>query len=209
MTIDSAAINRSGMAGRPSRLIVGITGASGIIYGLEILKALRAAGFETHLVMSKAAEMTLAYETDFKAKDVRALADHSYAIADVGAPCSSGSFPSDGMIIAPCSMKTLAEIATGVSSNLISRSADVVLKERRRLVLLARETPLTQVHLQNMLTVTQMGGIVAPPVPAFYAKPESIEDLVAHTVGRALDLFGIETGGVKRWKDEGAERSTG
>lgn len=182
------------------RLIVGLTGASGIVYGLECLRALRAAGVETHLVMSKAAEMTLAYETDLKAKDVRDLADDAYAIGDVGAPCSSGSFPTDGMIIAPCSMKTLAEIATGVTSNLLSRSADVVLKERRRLVLLTRETPLTQVHLQNMLTVTQMGGIVAPPVPAFYAKPESLDDMVAHTVGRALDLFGIETGGVKRWK---------
>jgi 4-hydroxy-3-polyprenylbenzoate decarboxylase len=126
-----------------------------------------------------------------------------------GAPCSSGSFASDGMIVAPCSMKTLAEIATGVTSTLLSRAADVVLKERRRLVLLTRETPLTQVHLQNMLSVTQMGGVIAPPVPAFYARPESLDDMVAHTVGRALDLFGIETGGVKRWKEEtpGADRS--
>jgi 4-hydroxy-3-polyprenylbenzoate decarboxylase len=193
----------------PRRLIVGLTGASGIVYGIEVLKALRAAGVETHLVMSKAAEMTLAYETELKARDVRDLADHSYAIGDVGAPCSSGSFASDGMIVAPCSMKTLAEIATGVTSTLLSRAADVVLKERRRLVLLTRETPLTQVHLQNMLSVTQMGGVIAPPVPAFYARPESLDDMVAHTVGRALDLFGIETGGVKRWKEEtpGADRS--
>lgn len=185
---------------RPRRLIVALTGASGIVYGIETLKALRAAGVETHLVMSKAAEMTLAYETDLKARDVRDLADHAYAIGDVGAPCSSGSFATDGMIVAPCSMKTLGEIATGVTTTLISRSADVVLKERRRLVLLTRETPLTQVHLENMLTVTQMGGIVAPPVPAFYARPDSLDAMVAHTVGRALDLFGIETGGVKRWK---------
>lgn len=185
---------------RPRRLIVALTGASGIVYGIETLKALRAAGVETHLVMSKAAEMTLAYETDLKARDVRDLADHTYAIGDVGAPCSSGSFATDGMIVAPCSMKTLGEIATGVTTTLISRSADVVLKERRRLVLLTRETPLTQVHLENMLTVTQMGGIVAPPVPAFYARPDSLDAMVAHTVGRALDLFGIETGGVKRWK---------
>lgn len=185
---------------RPRRLIVALTGASGIVYGIETLKALRAAGVETHLVMSKAAEMTLAYETDLKARDVRDLADHAYAIGDVGAPCSSGSFATDGMIVAPCSMKTLGEIATGVTTTLISRSADVVLKERRRLVLLTRETPLTQVHLQNMLMVTQMGGIVAPPVPAFYARPDSLDAMVAHTVGRALDLFGIETGGVKRWK---------
>eukprot|EP00752_Nemacystus_decipiens_P001149 g1149.t1 len=188
----------------PRRLIVGISGASGIVYGIEALRALRAAGVETHLVMSKAAEMTLAYETDLKARDVRDLADRAYAIGDVGAPCSSGSFPSDGMIVAPCSMKTLAEIATGVTSNLLSRSADVVLKERRRLVLLTRETPLTQVHLQNMLTVTQMGGVIAPPVPAFYAEPADLEEMVAHTVGRALDLFGIDTGGVKRWKSEAA-----
>lgn len=185
---------------RPRRLIVALTGASGIVYGIETLKALRTAGVETHLVMSKAAEMTLAYETDLKARDVRDLADHAYAIGDVGAPCSSGSFATDGMIVAPCSMKTLGEIATGVTTTLISRSADVVLKERRRLVLLTRETPLTQVHLQNMLMVTQMGGIVAPPVPAFYARPDSLDAMVAHTVGRTLDLFGIETGGVKRWK---------
>lgn len=189
-------------------MIVGLTGASGIVYGIEILKALRAVGVETHLIMSKAAEMTLAYETDLKARDVRALADHNHAIGDVGAPCSSGSFANDGMIVAPCSMKTLAEIATGVTPTLLGRAADVTLKERRRLVLLTRETPLTQVHLQNMLTVTQMGAIVAPPVPAFYAKPENLEDMVAHTIGRALDLFGIDTGGVRRWKATDAAAGT-
>lgn len=185
------------------RLIVGMTGASGVIYGIRLLEALRELEVETHLVMTKAAEMTLAYETDLKAKDIRALAAETHAIGDVGASCSSGSFRTAGMIIAPCSMKTLAEIATGVTSNLLTRSADVVLKERRRLVLLARETPLTAVHLRNMLTVTEMGGIVAPPVPAFYIKPDDIDALVDHTVGRVLDLFDLDTGRVKRWREKG------
>lgn len=187
---------------KPASLIVGITGASGIIYGIRMLQALRDCGVATHLVVSKAAEMTLAYETDLTVKNLRALASASYAIGDVGAPCASGSFPTGGMIIAPCSMKTLAEIATGVTGNLISRSADVVLKERRRLVLMARETPLTLVHLRNMATVTEMGGIIAPPVPAFYAKPQSLDDMVDHSVGRVLDLFGIETDLVNRWKSD-------
>ena len=184
------------------KLVVGISGASGVVYGIRLLQALRTAGVETHLILSKAAEMTLAYETDLKPRDVRALADASYAIGDVGAPCASGSFPSDGMVIAPCSMKTLAEIATGVTANLLSRAADVVLKERRRLVLMARETPLTLVHLRNMTTVTEMGGIIAPPVPAFYAKPDSLDDMVDHSVGRVLDLFGIQSNLVRRWKTE-------
>ena len=148
------------------KLVVGITGASGIVYGLRMLDALRVAGVETHLVLTKAAEMTLAYETDLKPRDVRERADVAYANGDVGAPCASGSFPCDGMVIAPCSMKSLAEIATGVTGTLLSRAADVMLKERRRLVLIARETPLTLVHLRNMTTVTEMGGIIAPPVPA-------------------------------------------
>mgnify|MGYP003148566175 FL=1 len=184
------------------KLVVGISGASGVVYGIRLLQALRTAGVETHLILSKAAEMTLAYETDLKPRDVRALADVSYAIGDVGAPCASGSFPSDGMVIAPCSMKTLAEIATGVTANLLSRAADVVLKERRRLVLMARETPLTLVHLRNMTTVTEMGGIIAPPVPAFYAKTDSLDDMVDHSVGRVLDLFGIQSNLVRRWKTE-------
>lgn len=184
------------------KLVVGITGASGVIYGIRMLEALRDANVETHLILSKAAEMTLAYESDLKPRDVRDLASVSYAIGDVGAPCSSGSFPTEGMIIAPCSMKTLAEIATGVTGNLLSRSADVILKERRRLVLMARETPLTTVHLRNMTTVSEMGGIVAPPVPAFYAKPENLDDMVNHSVGRVLDLFGIESDLVRRWKQE-------
>jgi 4-hydroxy-3-polyprenylbenzoate decarboxylase len=187
------------------KMVVGISGASGVIYGITMLRALRAANVETHLVLSKAAEMTLAYETDLKPRDVRALADQSYAIGDVGAPCASGSFPCDGMVIAPCSMKTLGEIATGVTATLLSRAADVMLKERRRLVLMARETPLTTVHLRNMTTVSEMGGIVCPPVPAFYAKPKSLQDMVDHSVGRVLDLFGIETDLVCRWKTEPAE----
>ena len=190
------------------RLVIGITGASGVIYGIRLLETLKESGVETHLVMSKAAEMTMAYETDLKPRDIRTLADVNHAIGDVGAPCSSGSFPSDGMIIAPCSMKTLAEIATGVTSNLISRSADVILKERRRLVLMARETPLTLVHLRNMTTVTEMGGIIAPPVPAFYADPKDLDDIVNHSVGRVLDLFGVETGKVNRWKTEPPKRKT-
>ncbi len=188
------------------KLVVGISGASGVIYGIRMLEALRSAGVETHLILSKAAEMTLAYETDLKPRDLRDMADASYAIGDVGAPCASGSFPSDGMVIAPCSMKTLAEIATGVTGTLLSRAADVILKERRRLVLMTRETPLTLVHLRNMTTVTEMGGIIAPPVPAFYAKPDSLDTMVDHSVGRVLDLFGIESDLVRRWKTEETTR---
>lgn len=180
-------------------LIVGISGSSGVIYGIRLLQALKSLGITSHLIMSKPAEMTLAYETDLKASDVRAFADHVYAINDIGAAPASGSCPSLGMVIAPCSMKTVAEVATGLSSNLLSRAADVTLKERRRLVLMARETPLHQVHLRNMLTVTEMGGIIAPPMPAFYAKPTSLDDMVDHSVGRVLDLFGIENDLAKRW----------
>ncbi|MEQ9490702.1 MAG: UbiX family flavin prenyltransferase [Alphaproteobacteria bacterium] len=183
----------------PRRVIVGITGASGVVYGIRLLERLRDAGVETHLIISKAGEMTLAYESDLKPKDVKALATVTHAVGDVGAACSSGSFETAGMIIAPCSMRSLAEIATGVTTSLLTRSADVVLKERRRLVLMVRETPLTNVHLRNMLTVSEMGGIIAPPVPAFYAAPESIDDLVEHSVGRVLDLFNIDTGQLSRW----------
>lgn len=181
------------------RLIVGITGASGVIYGIRLLERLRETDIETHLVISKAGEMTLAYESDLKPRDVRALASVSHAIGDVGAACSSGSFETMGMIIAPCSMRSLAEIATGVTTSLLTRSAEVVLKERRRLVLMVRETPLTNVHLRNMLTVSEMGGIIAPPVPAFYAEPNTLDDLVEHSVGRVLDLFEIDTGQLNRW----------
>lgn len=182
------------------RLIIGISGASGVIYGIRLLEALRQLPVETHLVMTKAAEVTLAYETDLKAAEVAALADVSYRIADIGAAIASGSFLTEGMVIAPCSMKTLAAVAHAHADDLVSRAADVVLKERRRLVLVPREAPLTLAHLRNMVQVTEMGGIVFPPVPAFYAKPKSIDDLVLHTVRRVLDLFGLHSTKLARWK---------
>lgn len=186
----------------PRRIVVGISGASGLIYGVRLLETLRRAEVETHLVLSKAAEMTLAYETDMKAKDVRDLADHFHPIGDIGASVSSGSFKTMGMIIAPCSIRTMSEIATGVTASLMSRAADVVLKERRRLVLALRETPLHTGHLRTMLQLSEMGAIVAPVVPAFYNKPKTIDDIVDHTVGRILDLFDIDSGVVKRWKSD-------
>ena len=182
------------------RLIVGISGASGVIYGVRILELLRDKDIETHLVMSKSAEMTLAYETDFKPKDVKALASVSHPVADIGASISSGSFHTMGMIIAPCSIKTMSEIASGVTSTLLSRAADVVLKEKRRLVLALRETPLHGGHLRTMTTLADIGAVVAPIVPAFYTRPKTVDDIVNHTVGRLLDLFGIETKTVKRWQ---------
>jgi flavin prenyltransferase len=182
------------------RLIVGISGASGVIYGVRILELLRDMDIETHLVMSKSAEMTLAYETDLKPKDVKALASVAHSVADIGAAISSGSFPTMGMVIAPCSIKTMSEIATGVTSSLLTRAADVVLKEKRRLVLALRETPLHGGHLRTMTTLADIGAIVAPIVPAFYTRPKTVDDIVNHTVGRLLDLFGIETKTVKRWK---------
>ena len=183
----------------PTRMIVGVTGASGVVYAEKALKTLREAGIETHLVLSKSAEMTIAYEMEQKAKDFAALADHHYAIGDVGAPIASGSFKTLGMLIAPCSVKTMSEIATGVTSNLLSRAADVVLKERRPLVLMVRETPFHLGHLRTMTQLTEMGAIVAPPLPAFYAEPQSVNDIVEQSVGRTLDLFGIDTPLVKRW----------
>ena len=182
------------------RLIVGISGASGVIYGVRMLEVLREAGVETHLVMSKSAELTLVYETDLKPKDVRALASHFHAVSDIGASISSGSFPTMGMVVVPCSVRSMSEIAAGVTSSLLSRAADVVLKERRRLVLAFRETPLHAGHLKTMTTLTEMGAIIAPIVPAFYNRPKSLDDVINHTVGRLLDLFGIETKIVKRWK---------
>ena len=182
------------------RFIVGISGASGAIYGIELLKALKAAGAETHLVVSRSAQITLAQETDYSLPQLHALADHYYSPADISASIASGSFKTDGMIIAPCSMRSLAEIATGNTTTLLTRAADVVLKERRRLVLLARETPLTLVHIRNMETVTLMGGIIAPPVPAFYNRPDSLAKMVEHTIGRVLDLFDLEHNLVKRWE---------
>jgi len=182
-----------------TRLIIGLSGASGIIYGVRLLKMLRPLPVETHLVMSKAAEVTLAHETDLRVQDVRDLADEVHGIGDLAAPISSGSFKTLGMIVAPCSIKSAAEIAGGVTSTLLSRAADVTLKERRRLVLMVRETPLHTGHLRMLTTLSELGAVVAPPVPAFYARPESLEAMVDHTLGRVLDLFGIESGTVQRW----------
>lgn len=183
----------------PLRLVVGISGASGVIYGIRLLELLQSTAVETHLVMSKAAEMTISYETDRKTSEVKKLADVCYPVGDIGASISSGSFRTEGMIIAPCSVRTMSEIASGVTSTLLTRAADVVLKERRRLVLLLRETPLHAGHLRTMLRVTEMGAVVMPPVPAFYARPANIDEMVQQTLGRALDLFGIDAGVVQRW----------
>ena len=181
------------------RLIVGISGASGVIYGVRLLQALEALPIETHLVMTRTAEVALAHETDLKVEDVRRLADVAFRIDDLAAAISSGSYRTIGMIVAPCSMRSLGEIAHGITSNLLTRAADVVLKERRRLVLVARETPLHAIHLRNMTTLAEMGAIIAPPVPAFYNRPKTLDDVVDHTVGRLLDLFDLDTGKVKRW----------
>ena len=180
-------------------LVVGITGASGAIYGVRLLELLRACNVNTHLIVSRAAQMTMAYEMDLKLGDVERMATVVHSNNDVGAACSSGSFPTRGMIIAPCSIKTMSEIATGNTANLISRAADVVLKERRRLVLMLRETPLHIGHLRNMATVTEAGGIIYPPVPAFYARPKTIAEMVDHTLARVLDLFDIDIGKICRW----------
>jgi 4-hydroxy-3-polyprenylbenzoate decarboxylase len=183
----------------PRRLVVGISGASGTIYGIRMLELLRETDIETHLVMSKSAELTLAYETDFKPKEVRALATVNHTNVDIGATISSGSFQTIGMVVAPCSIKTMSEIATGVTSTLMSRAADVVLKERRRLVLALRETPLHGGHLRTMTQLADMGAVIAPVMPAFYNRPKTIDDIINHTVGRLLDLFGIDNAAVKRW----------
>jgi len=190
------------VADTPQRLIVGISGASGVIYGIRMLQLLRDTPVETHLVISKSAEITVAYETDWKAADVKALADMVYPAADIGAAISSGSFKTMGMVIAPCSIRSMGEISSGVTSSLLSRAADVVLKERRRLVLMLRETPLHAGHIRSMQAVTEMGAIVAPPVPAFYARPKSIEEMVDQTIGRTLDLFDIDAGFTKRWGED-------
>jgi 4-hydroxy-3-polyprenylbenzoate decarboxylase len=187
----------------PRRLIVGISGASGIVYGVRALEVLRRLGIETHLVMTRSAQVTLAHELPMKVSDVGALASVVHRADDIGASISSGSFPTMGMIIAPCSIRSLSEIATGVTSSLLTRAGDVVLKERRRLVLMVRETPLHLGHLRSMAQVTEMGAIVMPPVPAFYPKPQTVDAIVDHTVGRALDLFGIDSGLVKRWGEAG------
>ncbi len=185
------------------RLIVGISGASGTVYGVRVLEALHGSDIETHLVMTRSAEVTLAHETDLKVKDVHARADVVHPVADIGAAISSGSFKTEGMIVAPCSIRSLAEIAYGNTTNLMSRAADVVLKERRRLVLMVRETPLHVGHLRAMTQASEIGAIVMPPMPAFYARPRTLDDMINHTVGRALDLFGIENTLVRRWGESG------
>ena len=184
----------------PRRLVIGISGASGTIYGIRMLELLKKTDIETHLVMSKSAEMTMVYETKYKPKEVRALASVNHPPADIGASISSGSFPTMGMIVVPCSIRTMSEIATGVTSTLVTRAADVVLKEKRRLVLALRETPLHGGHLRTLTTLADIGAVVAPIVPAFYNKPKTVDDIINHTVGRLLDLFGIETKLVKRWQ---------
>jgi flavin prenyltransferase len=190
------------------RLIVGISGATGIVYGVRLLEALREAGIESHLVVSKSAELTRAYETNLSSQNLRDLADVSYPIGDVGAAISSGSFRTMGMIVAPCSVKTMSELANGITGNLLTRAGDVVLKERRRLVLLLRESPLTAIHIRNMLALTESGAIIAPPVPAFYTRPQTLDDMVRHTIGRALDLFDIDTN-FQRWGEESNNQGKG
>ncbi|MFS8607438.1 MAG: UbiX family flavin prenyltransferase [Gammaproteobacteria bacterium] len=183
------------------RIIIGMTGASGAIYGVRLLEALRAEkDVETHLIVTRAAALNIAAELEVTRREVEALADVVHSERDIGASIASGSFRTDGMVIAPCSMRTLAAIATGVTDTLVSRAADVVLKERRRLILLVRESPLHLVHLRNMVTATEMGAIVFPPMPAFYAKPESIDVLIDQSVGRVLDLLGFDSPRVRRWE---------
>lgn len=189
-----------------TRLVVGICGATGAIYGIRLLEVLRGLPeVETHLVISKAGERTITWETSYTADEVGKLATVRYPAGDVGAALSSGSFPTAGMVVAPCSVKTLAAIAHGYTDNLLSRAADVTLKEGRRLALLVREAPLTLAHIRNMEACAEMGAIIVPPVPAFYNHPRTIDDLVNHTVGRVLDLFGVDPGIVNRWAGMKAE----
>lgn len=187
---------------KAKRLIIGISGASGVIYGVRLLQALQDSPIETHLVMSRAVGITLKYESDMTVDDIKQLADVVYPTNDIGAAISSGSYRTLGMIIAPCSIKTMSEIAAGTTNTLLTRAADVALKDQRRLVLLVRETPLHLGHLRTMVQLAEMGAVIQPPVPAFYANPKTLEDMVNHTIGRTLDLFDIETEGlVKRWQE--------
>ncbi len=181
------------------KLVVGITGASGAIFGVRTLEALRELGIETHLIVSQWARATIAHETSYSLDQVQSLATTFYHYDNQAAPISSGSFKTDGMIVAPCSMKTLAAIRMGFGDSLITRSADVALKERRKLVLLARESPFSEIHLENMLSLARMGVVIFPPIPAFYNKPVTVDDIVNHVVGRLLDQFGLNMPGVKRW----------
>ena len=184
------------------RLIVGVSGASGIVLGLRALDACRELGIESHLVMSRSSALTLAQETELSLADVQARADVNYKVGDVGAAIASGSFQTLGMIVAPCSVRTMSEIATGVTASLLTRAADVTLKERRPLVLMVRETPLHLGHLRTMVRLAEMGAVIAPPLPAFYAKPQTLEEMVDQSVGRALDLFGLSWKPVKRWGED-------
>jgi len=184
------------------RIIVGISGASGIVYGVRALQLLGACGVETHLVMTKSAELTLHHELDMSRTEIEALATEVHAIKNVGASIASGSFITSGMLIAPCSIRTMSEISTGVTSTLLTRAADVALKERRRLVLMVRETPLHTGHLRTMTQLSEIGAVIAPPVPAFYAKPENLDQMVTQSVARTLDLFEVDTGEVQRWTGE-------
>ena len=184
------------------RLIVGISGASGAAYGVRMLEACQTLGVETHLILSRSAVLTLTQETDFTLADVNAKASQVHKIGDVGASIASGSFQTLGMVVAPCSVRTMSEIASGVTSTLLTRAADVVLKERRRLVLMVRETPFHLGHLRTMTSLTEMGAIIAPPLPAFYTRPKTLEDLIDQSVGRTLDLFGLSWAGVKRWGED-------
>ncbi len=185
----------------PQRLIVGISGASGVVYGIRLLELLRDTDFETHLVMSRSAEVTVAHESSRKVAAIKDLANVWHKNEDIAASISSGSFKTKGMIVAPCSIRTLSEIVSGVTSSLLTRAADVVLKENRKLVLMVRETPLHLGHLRSMTAAAEMGAVIAPPVPAFYASPQSLDDMIDHTLGRVLDQFDIETNTVRRWKD--------
>ena len=198
MQHDAKGSKTKGASTRP-RLIVGISGASGVAFGARLLTLLADLPVETHLVMSRTAEMTLALETDLKPVDLRARADVVHAIGDMAAPIASGSFQTLGMIITPCSIRSMSEIATGVTTTLLTRAADVVLKERRRLVLAVRETPLHTGHLRTMTALSEMGAVIAPPVPALYAKPATIDEMIDHSLGRLLDLFGLDAGTVRRW----------
>lgn len=181
------------------RIIIGISGASGAIYGIRLLESLKESDIETHLVISKAANITISQETNYKVSQIKEMADYFHNIDDIGAKISSGSFKTLGMIVAPCSIKTMSEISTSMTSNLLSRAADVILKERRKLVLAVRETPLHLGHLRTMTNLAEMGAIIAPPLPAFYPKPETVDEIINHSVGRLLDLFDIDNKLVKRW----------
>jgi 4-hydroxy-3-polyprenylbenzoate decarboxylase len=187
---------------KAERLVIGLSGASGVAYGIRALEALTELGIESHLVMTKPAEMTIGYETKLSPRQVAAKADFSYAINDIAAPIASGSFKTRGMLVAPCSVRTMSEIATGVTTSLLTRAADVMLKERRPLVLMVRETPLHLGHLRTMTALAEMGAILLPPVPSFYAEPRNLSDLVDQMVGRALDLFGHDWPNVKRWGED-------